>query len=308
MKLSQSISLLSNDLISIVCKKLRIDLNHHYYKNVMNIQDSNDLIWSSLKSDKPIMVARCGTVECQAVYKYLHDMNGLPIGSPILHILCNNAGFFPEDKEMWWRFGELMLDSMNDVDIQGVMWSGGGENYLLKHYAPQSQLIPVRALDPIYGWTEALENRKILVIHPFVETFKSQYETNRRKIYEGSNFLPSFNLLTLKAVQTIAGTKDERFTNWFEALDYMTEQVVKLDFDIALIGCGAYGYPLASRIKRMGKKAIHMGGALQLLFGVKGQRWENDPRILKYINDSWVRPSKTEVPLSFMQVENGCYW
>jgi len=54
-------------------------------------------------------------------------------------------------------------------------------------------------------------------------------------------------LLTLKAVQTIANTKDDRFDTWFDALDYMYNEALKLDFDVALIGCGAYGYPLAAK-------------------------------------------------------------
>ena len=49
----------------------------------------------------------------------------------------------------------------------------------------------------------------------------------------------------------------------------------KQDYDICLIGAGAYGFPLAAHVKRKGKKAIHLGGALQLLFGVKGKRWED---------------------------------
>lgn len=49
----------------------------------------------------------------------------------------------------------------------------------------------------------------------------------------------------------------------------MKDEIDKQDYDIALIGCGAYGFPLAAHIKRSGKKAIHLGGALQLLFGIK---------------------------------------
>lgn len=49
----------------------------------------------------------------------------------------------------------------------------------------------------------------------------------------------------------------------------MKDEIDKRDYDIALIGCGAYGFPLAAHIKRSGKKAVHLGGALQLLFGIK---------------------------------------
>ena len=54
----------------------------------------------------------------------------------------------------------------------------------------------------------------------------------------------------------------------------MQKEIDKIDFDIAILGCGAYGYPLASYIKSIGKKAIHIGGATQLIFGIKGKRWE----------------------------------
>ena len=50
----------------------------------------------------------------------------------------------------------------------------------------------------------------------------------------------------------------------------MKSQMDQTDYDIALIGCGAYGFPLAAHAKRMGKQAIHMGGSLQLLFGIRG--------------------------------------
>ena len=308
MKFNESFSLLRNDIHTIVARKIGIDINNRYYKDVCSIQDANESIRRAILDQQPRMIARCGTVECQAVYKYLHDKNHLPYGAPILPVLCNNASFFPFNRSMWHKFGELMLEVMKYADYQAVMWSGGGENYLLKHYAHQAMLIPLRSLDPIYGWTEVLENKRVLVIHPFVETIRKQYSTKRDKIYAGTNYLPPFHLSTIKAVQTMAGLKDDRFQNWFEALDYMTDEISKVDFDVAIIGCGAYGYPLAARIKQMGKVAIHMGGASQLLFGIMGQRWDNNPRIQQWVNDAWVRPDKSERPDNFTNVEDGCYW
>ena len=308
MKCFEPFSLLCNDISILLAKKFARDANRLYYKKVYDVVEGNTCIRKAIIKGEPCMIARCGTVECQAIYKYLHDRHSLPIGAPILDVLCNNAGFFPKDEKMWHKFGDLMLDCMSYVDYQAVMWSGGGENYLLKRFAPQAVLLPLKLLDPIYGWTEALENKKVLVVHPFVDTIRSQYEIKRDSIFKGTNYLPRFELKTIKAVQTIAGTKDERFSTWFEALDYMTDEISKVDFDVALIGCGAYGYPLAARVKQMGKIAIHMGGATQLLFGIMGRRWENNPRILKWVNNYWVRPSEAEIPLSFHSVENGCYW
>jgi hypothetical protein len=98
----------------------------------------------------------------------------------------------------------------------------------------------------------------------------------------------------------------------------MEDRMDSTEYDIALIGCGAYGFPLAAHAKRMGKKAVHLGGALQILFGIKGKRWE-DPNYsvgfgnrtnpyLEMFNEYWVRPSADECPKDAKSVENGCYW
>ena len=68
------------------------------------------------------------------------------------------------------------------------------------------------------------------------------------------------------------------------------------------------GFPLAAKLKKAGKKAIHMGGVLQVLFGIKGASWDNDPVVSSLYNEYWVRPSDSEKPKSFGTVEGGCYW
>ncbi|WP_274095727.1 hypothetical protein [Riemerella anatipestifer] len=40
---------------------------------------------------------------------------------------------------------------------------------------------------------------------------------------------------------------------WFDALEDMKNKIDLVDFDVAIIGCGAYGLPLASYIKNKGK-------------------------------------------------------
>lgn len=71
----------------------------------------------------------------------------------------------------------------------------------------------------------------------------------------------------MKAVQTQADAKDSRFKDWFEALQYMKDEIDKCDYDIALIGCGAYGMCLAAHVKRQGKQAVHLASMTQMLLG-----------------------------------------
>ena len=111
----------------------------------------------------------------------------------------------------------------------------------------------------------------------------------------------------IKAIQSVAG-EECNFENWFQALNHMKEQIDNIDFDIAIIGCGAYGFPLAAHVKRIGKQAIHMGGSTQLLFGIKGKRWEKHEFISSLFNENWVYPRLDETPKGYKRVEDGCYW
>jgi hypothetical protein len=81
-----------------------------------------------------------------------------------------------------------------------------------------------------------------------------------------------------------------------------------MEFDVALIGCGAYGLPLGAYVKNKGKVAVHMGGGLQLLFGIWGSRWDSDPIFREMRNQYWILPSDEERPKGMEKVENACYW
>ena len=85
--------------------------------------------------------------------------------------------------------------------------------------------------------------------------------------------------------------------DWFAARDSMKRQIDKIDFDIAIIGCGAYGMFLAQYVKSLGKKAVHTAGATQLLFGIKGERWIHEhPEISKAFNENWTFPLPADTP------------
>jgi hypothetical protein len=89
----------------------------------------------------------------------------------------------------------------------------------------------------------------------------------------------------------------------------MCDDISQMDFDIAILGCGAYGMSLGAFIKRnLGKQAIHMGGVSQVLFGIKGTRFEEQGEYHKFFNEAWVRPGAEERPQMFRTVDGGAYW
>ena len=283
-----------------------------YKKQPHDIEMANSIIYNKLISNKPFMAGRFGETEARATA----DALGIKYGAKKkpekkrLDTLYNNAGVFPYGAEMEMRFAECMEEYIPEVDVLCI-WETFMQDLLINEYTSADiDLVPLKTAEPYYSkdpWSKGLEGKKVLVIHPFVKSISSQYN-KRELLFENKDILPKFELKTLKAVQTIAGQKDERFNDWFEALDYMYNEALKIDFDVAIIGCGAYGFPLAARLKQAGKQAIHMGGATQILFGIKGNRWDKHPVISKFYNEHWVRPLPEEGLKTAGKVEGACYW
>lgn len=301
---------------------LRGNHKYHYNDNVVSHStlDTQQLIKEYLIGDKPCMIARFGSVELQSVVDYLYpakSRNILPFVKGVIpsfgyapstmRTMHINAGFFPPTDEMLNRFGALMLDCMKDVDILG---SWRREEEIVLSYMPQIQRVPLGDLEPYYfdnPWTVVLEGKRVLVIHPFEDTIRKQY-TNLDNLFSDKQMTPKYELLTIKAVQSIAGHKPEGYNDWFEALDWMKQEIDKKDFDIAIIGCGAYGFPLAAYVKRIGKKAIHLGGAVQYLFGIRSNAADQNSRLKPMMNEYWVYPSQEETPKGIEKVEDSRYW
>lgn len=284
---------------------------------------SNELIYNQLISNKPCMIARFGSTEILCLTNYLgvkHPNTFKNYKSFVksqtppwwweastIRQMQQWSGFFPESVSKIEQFCELMLNDIPQVDILGSWLKQ--ESFFQKELGNVKRIV-LEDMEPFFAsnhWTRALEGKKVLVVHPFTETIEHQY-LKRKSLFE-NNLLPAFELKTIQAVQSIAGVKTE-FADWFEALESMKNKIDNTDYDICIIGAGAYGFPLAAHVKRMGKKAIHLAGVTQLLFGIKGKRWENYivwPYMNLY-NEHWVRPGEHEKPKNAQVVEGACYW
>ena len=301
-----------------------------YDRGITDPDKVSELIYNLLASGKPCMIARYGAFELASVVNYLGVKNAqhsclkyITGKSPqwwwnkrLMGFLQSNAGFFPSTEENLMKFGEMMIEDSKFVDILG---SWQKNELFLSSVLTEAKKIQLMYLDPYWSkkpWSRALEGKKVLVVHPFAESIKSQYE-KRKYLFKVQDTLPDFKSLEVfKAIQSIGG-ESNGYKDWFEALEYMMSEIDKHDYDVCLIGCGAYGFPLAAHVKRMGKQAIHMGGSLQLLFGIMGNRWDHDEPhyengvFIYYAgleNKYWVRPSASERPKSHKVVENSCYW
>jgi hypothetical protein len=287
-------------------------------------QKASDQIRNLLEKNQPCMVCRFGLTELRVVVNYIDVANAGSFLSKCHDYITekrdsfwwtsfnrtniyNLSGFYPTTDEMLAKFGILMLNDTKQIDLL-ASWRKL-ENRVNEYLPPGLIRIPLPGLVPFRHknpWSEALAGKKVLVIHPFEESIKQQY-AKRKLLFQDPRVLPDFELKTLKAVQSLLENKHE-FSDWFAAFDWMTGQIDQTDFDIAIIGAGAYGLPLAAHVKRMGKKAVHIGGATQLLFGIRGKRWDDSPDLKHLYNEHWTRPQAQEAPKNFQLVEQGCYW
>lgn len=293
-------------------------------------ETTNQLLIQLFSNPYPCFVGRIGTTE-QAVLinyitvhgkesylkkclNYITDDTRLPFWDwpRLCNDLCTYSGFFPKDSfNLMERFAELYLKEIPTMDVCGRF--SYPEKFL--PFSASCKMVQLESLYPFFSpqpWMKVFEGKKVLVVHPFKETILSQYNNHRKQLFKNPDILPDFDLEVIKAVQTIASEKS-RFANWFEALDYMKDEIAKHEFDLLIVGCGAYGLPLAAFGKSLGKKAIHLGGGTQLLFGIKGKRWEgryhgDDTRFADLFNEYWVYPSENEKPQNANKVEGGCYW
>jgi hypothetical protein len=286
-------------------------------------QPASDLIKEMLSQPRPCLICRFGFNELQCALTYLHIVQPRSVASKCLDFLRDQkgyfwwdeavtkpmyelAGFFPPTPDLLNRFAQLFLRDCREIDVLG---SWLPSEYEVKQFYPQATTVRLEDLEPYYHqnpWSEVLTGRKVLVIHPFVASIENQYR-QREHLFQDKRVLPEFELITLRAVQSLA-RNPVPFDNWFEAFDSMCEQIGKINFDVAIIGAGAYGFPLAAFVKRSGRQAVHLGGAVQVLFGIKGLRWNSEPGVLKLFNEYWVRPLPEEAPANYKTVENGCYW
>jgi hypothetical protein len=269
---------------------------------------SKKVVSDMINSKRPCAMIRLGGTEIGALnnYEKIQFKFRRNFKKKVKYAMKNNGGFFPVDDENLKHYGRLLQKDLQNTDVLGI--SGlHMEDYFRDVYAPKALVVQNWALDPLLGeWSHLLKGKKVLVISPLEDEIRAQY-ARREKIFPNNlDILPEFELKTIKAVQTIADEVDPRFSNWFEALDYLKMQILKVDFDIALVGSGVYGTALCVYIKELGKQAIQTGGATQLLFGIIGKRWENRAYVKKHYNSHWIRPYHR--PQGFENVEKGCYW
>jgi hypothetical protein len=283
------------------------------------------MICESFVTENPFFIGRNGTIETEVAYFWLMHRNGpaekLPY--PIAQRECieKNAGVFPTTDESLDRWCEAYVEALGYLNCCAAGWyapTATKEKALLDGYARSTcYRCPLRSLEPYYvptgfRWTQQLKGRKVCVVSSFAETMEKQLG---KPIWTGlhADLLdgPQWSFVRTGYAPLVAQGRAGWPTgcdSWEQAVEYIVWEVEATGAEVAVIGCGGLGMVLAGRLRKKGISCIVLGGAIQVLFGIKGRRWATHSVISGFWNDAWVSPAADEVPGGAASVEGGCYW
>jgi hypothetical protein len=95
--------------------------------------------------------------------------------------------------------------------------------------------------------------------------------------------------------------------DYLQVKQWIVRSGIVIGDHVLLVGAGAYSLPLVVHAKRLGRQGFHLGGAAQVLFGIKGRHWEGQPESGFY-DEHWSCPIPEETPAGVEAVGGGCYW
>lgn len=265
--------------------------------------DGNNFISHYLKNEKPLCAGKIGVTE----------LNILAYGySPHLaHEVEDIAGLYPYNGNTAKQFSIDMEKALSYVDLI-PKWSKilpDFEKKVFETKCPCAYQTHLQHLEPYFfdkPWTKHLQDKRVLVVSPFAESIQRNYK-NLDKIWN-NKIVPNFELVTIKHPFQLRLSPSEKFKTSDEVYKHYLLEIMATDFDVGIFGTGYTSLLYAAASKQMGKAGIHLGGATQILFGVKGQRWREIKEFQSFFNEHWTDPLDTEKPEKRNLCEGGCYW
>lgn len=281
-------------------------------RGIKATQAGNDAIGAAIAAGTPSAVGKIGDVEMEAIVKGHFRPGAQTDDARWLgerERLYVNAGVFPPTAAAFRAFIPPYLAGLREITHMAV-WFNRGEERITRECCPKAMLTGMRATEPYWfpsPWSSKLAGKRVLVATCFPKTIAAQYARRDQIWRDGRNVLPAFEIEYIPVPPHAHLLKELVYPDWSTGLRVLEEKVSAAKFDVLLIGAGAWSIPLAAYAKRLGKIGIHMGGGLQVLFGVKGKRWEGH-ELSAYWNDAWTSPLAEETPENTQRMERGAYW
>jgi len=269
------------------------------------------------KGNKPFLIGRIGSTELEVLVYYCNTKH---IKNNLYEKLERYSGIIGIENNDWEN---AYLDAISNTDVMAESWFEplkAYEKVMLDNINKNRYKVLLRNLEPYYvepkyRWSQYLAGKRVAIINSFADICETQ--TYMSKAIWGNNaesilphnteWIPIQTYFPNSIAQGNMGWPSN-IKSWKNAVDYTVQRVLNEGCEVAIIGCGGIGMIIGHELKKHGLQCIVMGGATQILFGIKGKRWENHNVISKFFNDAWVFPPDTCKPNNSALIENGCYW
>jgi FkbM family methyltransferase len=262
---------------------------------ILSNEEGNAWIAQKLQENKPFLVGRLdmGSAKCLIQQYYKDPANIKPCSHP--HIA---AGIYPETSEMMVVYTKTLDHALQQMDA--LAFFEEKEKQLIQKHTSAHIYMKNRALEPFYfpnePWSEQLKGKTVLIVHAFVDSIKCQIN-RREQLFPKTEILPDFNSVKyVQMFQCMGGATPHN--SWLETLQAVQKKIDAVGaFDVAIVSGGSYGMPIAAYCKeKHHASAIMMGGGSQLLFGLKGKRWDTHPQLKLLYNSNWMYPLESDTP------------
>ena len=266
--------------------------------DVHTVDDFVNYFTEFINQDKPIFFSRIGGTDFHVVSEYFTVKDNLNhpgwYNNRIPTLKAYNGYFdFNNDINVFHNYLEDIIrfyKNSDDMFYCGDMINKIKKNKLidsdeaiLNYIADGKTIVDYGFIENVRPFLKSFrawgENKKILIISPLSKSIEHQFK-NKDKLYNDYQF-PNFELITYNTKITYNNSSDNRNTlgvttnNWNEECLRMSDEIGKIDFDIAFLSCASYSMFLGDFIKhQMGKKAIYIGGILNVFFNIYGGRYK----------------------------------
>jgi len=191
---------------------------------------------------------------------------------------------------------------------------------IIRHYQPTGDLIYYQDQEPDRSspadetkcYLSLFAGKKLLLIAPFAHFLRSRANRETFTKVWSKTGKPWFCPSSVDSIELPYGydtSTQKMFSDALQLLNVIQSRIADKEFDVALIAAGGLAIPIAGFVKKLGRVGISLGGHLQVLFGVNGNRWRNrESWQERYFNEWWVDLPAACKPSAVGVSDNGAYW
>ncbi len=229
-------------------------------------------------------------------------------------------GVFPADRDAMLGFATLHAAATRSLDFVGLA-QGRLEADLIRELRIPGRTLSLLDLEPDRSvpddsnscYLPELAGRRLLIVSSIANLLCDRANRTTFEAVWAKTGKPWFAPAEVRALEfpyTYDVDTQRRFGTSANLLNAIVERIDPGTFDVALIAGSSLGVPIAAAIKEQGRCAIALGGSLQVLFGVGGKRWREDPVWQRdHITEAWTDVREDQVPrVATYHVEGGAYW